>query len=186
MVQFDWDDIVIDCGANYADLWINLSHRIKPKNYITYEPGPQEHEVIKINAPFGTHNKVALSDRIGTTEIFMNSQNADSSLIEPETYSHIIETPVSTIDAESDRNRIKTIKLLKLEAEGNEPEVLAGAEKTIPNIEYIALDGSPERGKKKEETFSTIANMLLKQNFTLIQVNLKLGRALFKNNIFNS
>ena len=62
-IRFEQDDIVIDCGANYGDLWLSLKEKITPSSYITFEPGILEHLSIKNNAPLGTHNQLGLSNK---------------------------------------------------------------------------------------------------------------------------
>lgn len=83
------------------------------------------------------------------------------------------------------KNSVKFITLLKLEAEGSEPEILMGAEEYISIIKYIAVDGGPERGVYKEETLSKVINFLLSHNFELLctDLNSKMGRALFRNKL---
>ena len=76
---------------------------------------------------------------------------------------------------------IKKIKLLKLEAEGFEPEIIEGASNVIPICEYIAIDGGYERGKKQEQTFTVITNQLIQNNFDIVDINFSWQRALFKN-----
>ena len=78
---------------------------------------------------------------------------------------------------------IKKIKLLKLEAEGFEPEILQGALSVIPICEYIAVDGGYERGQNQEQTFTTLTNILLENNFEIHDINFSWCRALFKNRI---
>ena len=48
-INFFKDDIVVDCGANYADLWLSLKDKILENNYICFEPGKKEFESIKNN-----------------------------------------------------------------------------------------------------------------------------------------
>ena len=66
----------------------------------------------------------------------------------------------------------KRIKLLKLEAEGFEPEVLLGGKNSLKNIEYICADLGPERG--------------VAENLTVVEVNEILERAGFSMQYFNN
>ena len=184
-IKFTQEDCVIDCGANYGDLWLSLEGQIKPEGYITFEPGLLEHEAIKINAPNGIHNKLGLSNKIESVRFFVNEQDADSSIVEPQNYSHYIDIETTTLSQYFQSQKLGKIKLFKLEAEGFEPEILEGASDVLKNIEFIALDGGYERGKNHEETFSQICNSLLKENFKLISVNFDWRRALFLNQRLN-
>ena len=75
----------------------------------------------------------------------------------------------------------KTIKLLKIEAEGAEPEVLRGAEKTIKNCNYISVDAGPERGMEQKTTVKEVSQFLLNRNFILLRKSTERIVLLFKN-----
>ncbi len=77
------------------------------------------------------------------------------------------------------------MKLLKLEAEGAEPEILAGVEKRLPLIEYISADLGPERGVDQESTAAAAIDYLLARNFRLIDVYCDRVTCLFKNAAFD-
>jgi FkbM family methyltransferase len=175
------DDVVIDCGANYADLWLSMRGKIKPENYITFEPGTSEHRSIVENAPNARNNAVGLGKADETLKLYVNARDADSSFIEPASFSQTIETSTVTLDHYLEAQNIPAVKLFKLEAEGFEPEILEGAIKALSKIEFIAIDGGNERGKDCEQTFSFQTNLLTAHEFEMIDVNFKWGRALFRN-----
>jgi FkbM family methyltransferase len=180
-ICFCYDDIVIDCGANYADLWLCLSKLIKPTNYISFEPSPNEYRAIMLNAPEGIHNNKGLGSKNEKIKLYINEQTADSSIIEPSRWTHSIEIEEVCLESYLKCKSIKKIKLLKLEAEGAEVEVLLGCLHVLDRIAYIAVDGSPERGIEQVETFSGICNILYPQGFKMIGVDFRWSRALFVN-----
>lgn len=173
-------DIVVDCGANYADLFLWFKDKINPQDYITFEPGIEEFKVISANAPQSMNNNLGLSNESKTTKFYLNSQDADSSIVEPTSYTNIVEITTTTLSQYVKENNIQKIKLFKLEAEGFEPEILEGSKDILDLIEYIAIDGGYERGIEQEETFSHLTNVLIKNGFEMIGVNLYEGRALFQ------
>ena len=83
-----------------------------------------------------------------------------------------------------DSFNFQNIKLLKLEAEGYEPEVLMGSLKTLKNIQYISVDYGNERGVEQESTKVEVTNYLFNNNFELVadSKNRKIG--LFQNRSF--
>lgn len=180
-VDFSHDDLVIDCGANYADLWLSLKGLIDDSNYVTFEPGIREHLSINQNAPYGIHIKKGLSNSDEIVTYYVNERDADSSLVEPSKYTHKIEIETTTLDNYVKENNIDKIKLFKLEAEGFEPEILDGALDSLNKIQYIALDGGYERGKSQTETFSEICNKLHDHGFKIVSINFVWARALFVN-----
>lgn len=184
-IKFDPGDLIIDCGANYGDLYIELSN-IQPEiEYISFEPSKKEHQCIKHNIPNQQHHNLALNNTSGDIELFVSSKGGDSSLIEPKQgYTEKVIIQSTTLDEFAPS--IPCIKLLKLEAEGAEPEILEGAAKTLERIEYIAVDGGAERGLKEESTIELIINILLNQGYKILSMDTKtgMGRALFKNTRF--
>ena len=180
-IDFAHDDLVIDCGANYADLWLSLNGLIDDGKYVTFEPGIREHLSINYNAPNGIHLKKGLSKNDEVVTYYANERDADSSIIEPLNYSHKIEIETITLDNYVKENKIDKIKLFKLDAEGFEPEIIDGALNSFNKIEYIALDGGYERGKSQTETFSEICNKLHHHGFKIVSINFVWARALFVN-----
>jgi len=178
-VELSQNDVVIDCGANYADLWLTLKHKIRPENYITFEPGKREHAAIRLNAPHARANNIGLGATNETLTFYVNEGEADSSFIQPASYAHTVEIQTVSLDSYLTSNAIAHVKLFKLEAEGFEPEVLQGARAVLDRIEYVAIDGGYERGVDCEQTFTHQTNLLAEHGFKMLDVNLKWGRALF-------
>ena len=184
-INFKFTDLVIDCGANYGDLWLYLRDKINKKNYITFEPGINEYRALKKNVTNNNNYNLGLGKEESKINFYINEKDADSSIIEPIIYDEIYEIKTTTLNSFFKNKKIGFIKLLKLEAEGYEPEILLGSNEVLEKIEYIAIDGGYERGKKLEETLSNQLNFLFTNNFEIIEINLKWGRALLKNKLFN-
>lgn len=176
-IDFKRGDIVLDCGANVGDLktWFDLNE--KEVEYIGFEPSPVEYSCLKENVkPSAVHN-IGLWNDVGELEFFLSSQGADSSLIQPPEYEEIIKVPVAKL-----KDFVASpVKLLKLEAEGAEPEILEGLEERLNFIEYISADLGFERGVKCESTLVPVTNYLLNRDFELL--NFSGGRisALYRN-----
>lgn len=185
-IDFSPADVVIDCGANYGDLYIHLSQLVSDIRYVTFEPSPKEHECVLRNAPGQEHYASALAKVSGPIELFVSSKGADSSIIEPHSgYTHKL--TVDGVCLNEFAETMPAIKLLKLEAEGAEPEILEGALDVLEKIEYIAADGGAERGLSRESTIESITNVLLEKNFELVRLDVDSGkgRALFRNKRFH-
>ena len=184
-IDFKYNDKVIDCGANYGDLWLYLSDKINVNNYIVFEPGINECRALKKNVPKNNIYNLGLGKKKSKINFYINEKDADSSVIEPMNYDKICEIQTTTLNIFLNNHKLELIKLLKLEAEGYEPEILLGSNRILHKIEFIAIDGGYERGKKLEETLSTQLKFLSKNNFEMIDINLKWGRAILKNKLFN-
>lgn len=190
-ISFKENDIVFDCGANYGDLWIFLNNLNININYYGFEPGIKEYQTLELNMKnSGTKiiseiYKIGLGDSNCTKNFYYSPDDGDSSLIEISNYKSKLEIEVIKLDTFINNNiGEQKIKLLKLEAEGGEPEVLLGCKDKLKNIEYIAADVGPERGINKEFTFTDVINYLQEKNFILIDFGYPRLTALFRNKSF--
>ena len=82
------------------------------------------------------------------------------------------------------QNHIASIKLLKLEAEGAEPEILMGAKQSLSRIQYIAADLGFERGVRQTSTLPEVANFLISNNFEIVDIAQGRIACLFKNKLY--
>jgi len=178
-IEFNDGDIFIDCGANVGDLkiWFDLN-RINI-TYIGFEPSPIEYNCLKENVKPSVVYNVGLWNKPGQLEFFVSSQGADSSLIEPLSFEEKIKVPVDRLDSFINSK----VKILKLEAEGAEPEILEGLGDRINLVEYVSADLGYERGIQCESTLVPVTNYLLERGFELVNISHKRICALYKNKI---
>ena len=179
-ISFNNGDVVVDCGANVGELLYAFQQNKLQIEYYAFEPDNTVFNSLKNNiVNAGTAYELALSDSNGVQKIFLDSDGANSSL----SYfgnNNSKEVETRTLDSFNFQN----IKLLKLEAEGYEPEVLMGSLKTLKNIKYISVDYGNERGVEQESTKVEVTNYLFNNNFELLadSKNRKIG--LFQNRTF--
>ena len=179
LIDFNQGDFIVDCGANIGDLKLYFDYLGLDVEYLGIEPSPEEYECLKSNISPSKAKNLGLWDSKSQMEFYVSSQGADSSLIKPKNYDKTLIVDVVKLD-DLEEVKNKNIKLLKLEAEGAEPEVLLGCDETLNNISYIAADLSFERGVKEESTLEEVTNFLLKREFELIKVSPRRFSALFK------
>ena len=122
------------------------------------------------------HN-VALSNRNGTSDLYLDSFGGNSSL-EYFGESKFIQVETKTIESIVNK---KNIKLFKVEAEGHEPEILEGATNILEKIEYISVDFGFERGIEQNSTIEDVNKILIKNSFELIQISNYRHVGLYKN-----
>jgi FkbM family methyltransferase len=174
-IKFNDNDVVIDCGANVGDLKIYFDENKLNVEYIGIEPSPKEYYCLTKNINNSKSYNLGLWNINGHLDFFVSSENADSSFIIPPVYNDKIKIITKRLDSLLD----KKIKLLKIEAEGGEIEVLMGCEKLLSKIDYITADLGFERGVAKDSTLVPVTNYLLKKNFKLVNFNSRIV-ALFK------
>ena len=180
-ISFAPNDVVLDCGANAGDLFLRLSKIIGVNGYHAFEPNPHDFSVLKRNV-IGSENlfDVALGDVDSELVFYTATSGGDSSLVEPENWDEKIVVKAIRLDSFMTERRIPSVKLLKLEAEGFEPEILLGLGSLLKSCEYIAVDGGYERGPNREQTLTACTNYLLANGFEMVDIYFAWSRALYR------
>jgi FkbM family methyltransferase len=138
----DPGDLAVDVGANVGYMTSLMARRVGPSGTVmAYEPHPALFEVLTKNVARWNHdqrlgqivaNNVALSDHHGTADLFAPEsfdRNVGSASLQisarwGKDHVRVGEVRLSTADEEfSDR----PVSLLKIDVEGHESQVLAGA-----------------------------------------------------------
>lgn len=180
-IDFSGGDVVIDCGANIGELYFWFLFNGLSIRYVAFEPSPLEFSALRLNCPDAESHNVALWNRNETLNFYLASEDADSSIIEPARHQGEIAVEARRLD----EYITGPVRLLKLEAEGAEPEILEGIGEKLPLIHYIAADLGFERGVERESTLAPVTNMLLRRNFSLVDVAYPRVTALFRNDNFS-
>lgn len=186
-LSFSSHDVVIDCGANSGDLTLKLFEICENIRYIGIEPSPDDYEILTKNVKNENAYLLqkALGDRNDKLKFYICSEKGDSSLIEPSSYTSTVDVEVLTLESLVKTLNLEKVKLIKIEAEGFEPEILKGAQGILGKVEYIAVDGGYERGIKNEQTMTTSTNFLINNGFEMVDIYFPWCRALFRNKSFN-
>lgn len=172
-LSIDRPGVFIDCGANVGELGIWA--RNHGFNYVPFEPEEPEATCCDINN-FDHKVKTSRSAlwKENTTLFFYSKpDSADSSFFEIKNNDGKRELEAVTLDSQEIALDPKQENILKLEAEGAEPEVLLGAQKTLDAIKYVVADCGYERGVDQNHTFIEVLNFLQGKGYNLIYCNFK-------------
>ncbi len=161
-------DVVIDVGANLGEFTLAVSHLAS--RVLAIDPDPNVQTALALNLqklPNAEIFPLALSDTDGEVEFFVSTAEADSSIVKPERFSNIIKVPACRLDTLVENAGIERVDFLKLEAEGWEPEILAGAQRTLSMTRKVAVDAGPER--YGEPTADAVMAALSDAGFNVVQ-----------------
>lgn len=167
---------VIDIGANIGEFSIFLRQYCKHQGeIIAFEPDPCEFNALERNSKRFDLRALncAVSNHSGKLQFILNNDDADSRLDffkDDNSEDKITVNSVKLSDILIDLN-IKEVGLVKLEAEGFEPEVLQGIDLRATDIKYFAIDCGPERPPNNQSTLVDCLNLLLKNGYELINYN---------------
>lgn len=177
-INFQNGDYIIDCGSNVGELSLAFKQKGLKVDYLGIEPEPNTYKCLEKNTESSNLN-ICLSDKESKIPFYIDSIGANSSAIKPDTSDTIINVSAKRLDQIIES---RNIKLLKIDAEGAEPEVLLGCEGIKQNIDYISVDCGAERGQGQETTFVDVIKIMNKYNFEIVDINQKRLIILFKNN----
>lgn len=187
-LKFSNGDLVVDCGANYGDLTLWLETLPCSTRYLGLEPGRREFCCLSLNVSNRTNitvRELALGDEDGQVTLYEEMETVSSSVLPVPNSTGTYPVRIAKLDSLMEEMELDStpIRLLKLEAEGTEPEVCRGMVRTLPRIDYIAADLGFERGLKQEATAPDVVNFLLNHGFSLVRLgNMQSVRMLFARN----
>lgn len=176
-IDFNDQDLVIDCGANVGELFLSIKSNNPNIQYIGFEPDDQVFECLQLNTNSKSSN-ICLSNESGEKNFFIDSLGANSSVYESELG---MDSMVVKVEKLENLYPDTEIKLLKIDAEGSELEVLEGSKKIFNNIDYVSVDCGAEKGVNQDTTFVDVNNYLISNNFSLIGINQNRLICLYRN-----
>jgi FkbM family methyltransferase len=163
---------IIDIGANIGEFSYYADKKYLGRIKIfAFDPDPItkqcfENNLVGIDTVF---NLVALSNKSGEEDFYLKTDSADSSLHKPSGASVKIKTKVVTLDSFFDNLELQQPVLLKMDAEGHEPEVLLGGIATLKYVNWISIDAGLERYGKS--TSVEVTRILIKQGFREVNIS---------------
>ena len=176
-------DLVLDCGANTGELFLSIKKRGIEIDYIGFEPDKEAFSclVLNTNMTENNHFNLGLSNKNDNKNFYFDSEGGNSSFVDFGSDNfEVLET--KRLDS---LKFDKKIKLLKIDAEGYEPEVLEGSIGCLENIEYISVDFGAERGEKGNTTLVKVNQILTENNFQLVELSEYRLVGLYKNSFIN-
>ena len=181
-INFEDNDVIIDVGANNGDFFLCFEEKIK---YYAFEPSP----IVFSNLSYNIKNQELFNKGVWklsnkNIDFHLSDEFGDSSILPIKNFSQKVTIETTTLDNIID-NISKPIKLLKLEAEGSEPEILEGLKKNINLIQYITVDCGFERGIEQSSTISDCSNYLIRNNFKMLDFVSDRVVALYENQRFS-
>ena len=182
-INFASGDWVVDCGANVGEIsvWLVCNH--KDVRVIAVEPEAEEADCADLNIFGGrseTVRKVLWSEETILT-FYKKAETADSSVFETPGHTGTVSILATTLQKLLGERGVPSVRLLKLEAEGAEPEVLLGCGEYLEKIDFISADCGPERGMQQEATATDLINFLLPRGFDLVDMKFDRVVCLFRN-----
>ena len=163
-------DVVVDCGANIGEFSI-ICARLGAE-VLAFEPDRREYAALSWNAKGKSITALPLALWHETAELDFYDSNdmGDSSLFDPGDATQSYKVQACPLDLVEDLPD-GPIRLIKLEAEGAEPEILDGMAGVLERVDYVTADMGPERGLSKANTVVEVNDRLIRHGFRLSKFN---------------
>jgi len=152
--HFNNQRVIIDIGANIGNHAIYFSRYLKHTHIYAFEPIPANYELLLKNCEGRSDiipSNIALSDKAEIIPMTANSRNMGMSGWDK---NGVIGVTAYTLDFLN----LDDVTMIKIDVENYEPQVLAGAKKTIERFKPVILI---------EDNFNTYGNLLL--DYTLLR-----------------
>lgn len=181
-INFRPGGVVLDVGANIGE-FTRISESLGTRVFC-FEPDRVEFEALKLNVenPQAASN-IALWSKTSNRQLFLSNDSGDTSLIFSGSFGSFEEVMAVSLDdwLAGSPDLPATFCLLKLEAEGAEPEILEGCAENLGRFEQVLVDAGFERGPSRESTLPAVANFLVSRGFLMVQLGYPRVTALFVN-----
>ncbi len=135
-----FDGLALDVGANIGNHSIYFSDFFS--EVIAFEPHPVTYKLLSINAELVSNVKClnyGLSSSEGPAEIVISGRNMSGARVEKNDHTSTSNIYLKTLDSALSAKDGRPIRLIKIDVEGHETEVLVGAENTIRKWQPIII-----------------------------------------------
>jgi len=122
--------VVLDVGAHHGETALAVAEAFPSAQLHSFEPVPESFDVLErtLAGTGARATRAAVSERAGTIAIARGEESFKSGVSAP---GERIEVPAVTVDGYCDERGIERIGLLKVDTEGHERAVLAGAQRRL-------------------------------------------------------
>jgi len=172
-------DTVIDVGANIGEFSLIASKKVGPSGQvIIIEPLPETVVYLKNNLLLNNFTncsvyECAIGSKIGKMTMYKKNENATMGLLDPVSGEDKMiragEIEVKTIDDILSTKKISKVKMLKIDVEGHEYEVLLGSIQSLKNkkIDKILCEIHKKYLKTKGIDPNKIFSLLKEHGFSI-------------------
>lgn len=146
-IPFKKDDIIIDIGANVGFFSIYLAKKFPFTKILAFEPIPDNYKHLQKNIKINNVTNVQIFNQAITGDgrdikmlvDFKNSGGASAiNALKSNRHEEYVVSSI-TLDSIFEKNNIKKCKLLKIDVEGAEYEILQNAKK-LNQVEYLSAE----------------------------------------------
>lgn len=161
-------DTVIDVGALIGGFSFRFKEKVGSTGIVhAFEPNGQAFECLKHNCPGVVCHNLGLSNETKTLHFCRDSCNAGASYLDSGSGEMVNVVPLDHF-FHSGGFRWQRLKVIKIDVEGMEPEVLAGAEKIIRTFKpYLFTEVNHGALRRQHHTWKDIVRLPLSLGYDI-------------------
>lgn len=174
LVKFSFPSgIMLDVGANLGLVSLLLAQQYPDRRIISFEPNPSTHAACEINFQMNeakniTLEQSAVGDTNGMVHFNTSPQSRATAHIAADSTGQ--EVRCTTLDAYAARSEIEPVALLKVDVEGYEEAVFAGAQDLLPKVAVVYFEVCPSNARAAGLDPTRPAHQLLDAGFKLYRI----------------
>jgi FkbM family methyltransferase len=167
------DAVIFDIGANIGYYSLTLAHQLGSRaSFYSFEPNPptlarfQRH--IELNHLSNIHlQNVGLADHEGSAHVVERSDNSGAATLREGGSIQLV-----TLDGFVERHGVERIDFMKVDIEGFEQKMLAGARRTLARLRpIIQIELNPPALAKAGSSVPAVVEELRQAGYQLFEVN---------------
>ncbi len=171
--------IIFDVGANVGDVSIELAQGFPNAQVLAFEPVPHSFKVLQDRAQ-SYPNLVCHSQAVSASSGRVQMRVPDNSLLAAVVAREQLnaDEPVGDIEVDSitidefcQQHGIEHIDLMKIDAEGHELAILAGAKNMLKNCSVLVLEFGLDDADQRHCHLSELTSVLSSTSFRLIDIH---------------
>ena len=157
-------DVVVDAGAYIGSCAAGMWEGIQPDGQLfAFEPNPEAFEALRHNVPKARLYNCALGKEVGTARLTLDPKNGGASRLSGGiSRDKVVRTSVLPLDDLG----LPQLNFIKLDVEGSEPDVIAGAIETIKRCRPVLfIEFNRGTLKRFGYTYDDITKQLLPMDY---------------------
>ena len=173
---------VIDVGANTGQFSVAASNEFRHADIYSIEPDPSTAAKLRQNLPARIAKNIirkAVGERDGTIIFNVNTDSQVSSILPlgddrqrafpKSVVTQQISVPLATLDSIFNFIPLAQPILLKIDVQGYEDQVIAGAANFLKSVSWVVMEVSFARLYKGEQDFVSIIGLMSKHGFRFVR-----------------
>ena len=138
------DSVVVDVGGNIGLYTLRQATRAVRGRIVVFEPGPDTFRRLKTNIEANGLSNVTLVNAAvgaseGTVSFFLHAFSTRAYVTDKQ-MDGTVEVPCTTLDAALPKHNVGHIDIMKIDTQGHERAVLAGARSILPKTKCLVVE----------------------------------------------